>query len=307
MQWRAFVSTPMVQKDQSVLLLPGMSARAFSRSLKQDGVIKYPLLFEVLLRFDGNAHRLQAGEYVLTPDITPPELVAMMVAGRVNQHAFLMVEGWTFRNVRKALNDAPKLLHATKAMTDAQIMTALGEPKKNPEGLFFPNTYQYVYGDSDLSVLKRARDRMKGILADEWKTRLPGLSYRSPYQALIVASMIEKETAIEAERTLIAAVILKRLKKWMRLQIDPTVVYGLGKPYGYRLTRADLAKKTPYNTYRRYGLPPTPIDMPGLASIKAALHPVKTDALYYVAKPDGSHVFSKTYAAHKRAISKWLK
>ncbi len=219
---------------------------------------------------------------------------------------FTIVEGWTFSQTLKALQQAPMLTHRFTALTPGQVATALQLASASPEGLFYPSTYEYTYGMSDETLLKRAHLKMEEKLSHYWKLRSIGLSYKTPYQALIVASMIEKESSVISEKPMIASVILKRLAIRMPLQIDPTVIYGLGDLYDGRLNTAELRTDTPYNTYMHYGLPPTPICMPSESSIQAALNPAVSNALYYVATGKGGHYFSATYQEHQQAVKRYL-
>ena len=309
--WHRLIYTPLLNKGQlqstSIKVPPRTGIHYLADQLHQEGYIYYPKLFILLAKINGEAYRLKAGEYRINPGITAPELLANMIAGKVMQRSILFVEGWTFRQYRKALNANPNIKHTTETLTDAELMEKLGYPNEHPEGLFFPDTYFFTWGDSDLTILREAYDAMKKVLAEAWDGRASTLSHQTAYEALIVASLIEKETALPRERPLISGVIMRRLQKGMRLQVDPTVVYGLGQPYGSKITKEDLESDTPYNTYRRYGLPPTPIDMPSQASIIAAMHPDHGDALYYVSRGDGSHQFSVTYKEHFRAVEKYLR
>ena len=307
--WYQLAHRPLLHRQQSLVIqIPrGTGIAFFSAQLQKAGLLKYPRFFIFITELNGQARHLKAGEYEITDTMTVFDLLNHVVTGKVMQRSMLFVEGWTFSQYKKALLENPHIEHTIDHLSDAQIMEKLGYPKQHPEGLFFPDTYFFVWGDTDLSLLKAAYQRMQSILAQQWQQRDEQLPYKNSYEALIVASLIEKETALAEERPLISGVILRRLQKNMLLQIDPTVLYGLGRPYGDRITKDDLAVDTPYNTYQRYNLPPTPIDMPGKASLFAALHPDQGEALYYVSKGDGSHYFSKTYDEHKEAIKKYLR
>ncbi|HEX7338561.1 MAG TPA: endolytic transglycosylase MltG [Rhodanobacteraceae bacterium] len=250
-------------------------------------------------------NRLHAGEYALAPGMTPSTLLHDMATGKVVQHDITLVDGWTFKQVRAALAKAPELVHDSAGLSDAQIMQKIGAGDEQPEGRFLPETYAYVRGDTDLDVLKRAWQAMHKELASQWAKRAADLPLKTPYQALILASLIEKETAQPDERARIAGVFVRRLKIGMPLQTDPTVIYGLGDKYNGDITFKDLRTDTPYNTYLHKGLPPTPIAMPGAPAIHAALHPAEGKALYFVARGDGSgrHVFSDTLAQQNRAVA----
>jgi UPF0755 protein len=237
--------------------------------------------------------------------VTPLELLGKLTRGDVTQAEVKLIEGWTFRQFRLALDESPYLRHDTKGMDNSQIMARIGASESDPEGLFFPDTYLFAKGSADLAVLRRSYRAMQRHLAQEWAARDANVPYRTPYEALIMASIIEKETGRPAERDLIGGVLVNRLRIGMRLQADPTVIYGLGASFDGNLTKAHLQQDGPYNTYTRAGLPPTPIDMPSLASLRAALKPAKTDALYYVSRGDGSSEFSRTLNDHNRAVTKY--
>lgn len=263
------------------------------------------LHWRILAREMGVAGRLHAGEYALAPGITPRALLAKMAAGEVIQHHFTIVEGWTFAQLRAALAQDTALLPTLAAITDADLMRRLGAADMLPEGWFLPETYSYVKGMSDVDILRRAHEAMHKALDRLWSTRDPDLPLESAYQALILASIVEKETARVEERPQIAGVFLHRLKLGMKLQTDPSVIYGLGSSYDGNIHRRDLDADTPFNTYTRTGLTPTPIALPGVAALTAVMHPAATDALYFVARGDGSHEFSPTLEAHNRAVAKY--
>lgn len=265
-----------------------------------------PLLWRALAWRLGVANRLHAGEYALAPGMTPTVLLENMAAGRVLHHRVTLVDGWTFAQVRQALLKAPKLAHDIAKSSDAEVMAKLGAAGQSPEGEFMPDTYDYVLGMSDLDVLARARKAMQTFLAAQWAQRDTTIWPRQPYQALVLASLVEKETAVPAERPEIAGVFERRLKIGMKLETDPSVIYGMGAAYTGKIHKTDLQTDTPYNTYRRYGLPPTPIALPGRAAIHAVLHPAQGDALYFVAKGDGTHVFSATLAEQNAAVQKYI-
>jgi len=270
------------------------------------GLLKRPIFFVLLTRFENSARHLQAGEYAITPNTTPKQLLRKMKLGDVIHYKMTLIEGWTFKEIMNALSSNPHITHDLTGLSAQAIAAKLKLQQKNPEGLFFPDTYNFTAGSSDFAILERAHAKLVELLQSDWKERAKGLPYKNSYQALIVASMIEKETSLDAEKPEIAGVIVRRLQKWMHLQIDATVIYGLGNDYQGKLTRKDLQFKSPYNTYLHYGLPPTPISIPGAESIWAALHPKPGKVMYYVAKPDGSHQFSVTLAEHDAAIRKYL-
>jgi UPF0755 protein len=248
------------------------------------------------------AGKLHAGEYALDLGITPRQLLANMAAGKVLQRNFTIVDGWTFGELRQALTKADKLGHDSVNLDDATIMQKIGAPGEAPEGRFLPETYAYVKGDSDLDILRRAHGAMVKTLDTLWASRAKDLPLATPYDALILASIVEKETGRPDERAQIAGVFVRRLQNHMLLQTDPSVIYGMGSSYAGNIHKSDLTIDTPYNTYIRPGLPPTPIALPGKAALQAALHPAAGDALYFVARGDGGHVFSSTLEEHNRHV-----
>ncbi|MFI4959208.1 MAG: endolytic transglycosylase MltG [Lysobacterales bacterium] len=248
------------------------------------------------------AGKLHAGEYALDVGITPRQLLANMAAGKVLQRNFTIVDGWTFSELRQALSKADKLGHDSVNLDDATIMQKIGAPGEAPEGRFLPETYAYVKGDSDLDILRRAHGAMVKTLDALWPSRAKDLPLATPYDALILASIVEKETGRPDERAQIAGVFVRRLQNHMLLQTDPSVIYGMGSSYAGNIHKSDLTTDTPYNTYTRPGLPPTPIALPGKAALQAALHPAAGDALYFVARGDGGHVFSSTLEEHNRNV-----
>ncbi len=283
----------------------GSSLRGAARQMQAADVLKSPLQFELLARILGEANRIQAGNYEITGPITPLALLSKLTSGDRTQDKITFVEGWTFSQMRAVLDAHAALRHDSRGITEAEIMTRLGVSHASPEGLFFPDTYYFVNGASDISILQRAYRTMQSQLETLWNSRAAGLPLADPYQALILASIIEKETGQAAERTTIAAVFLNRLKLGMRLQTDPTVIYGLGTQFDGDLRKRDLLTDGPYNTYLREGLPPTPIAMPGAGAIAAALNPAPSNALYFVARGDGTSYFSTTLAEHERAVTKY--
>lgn len=304
MEYRAFRENPMAVTESGKVLTvkPGMSLNAVARDLEQQGLIENYRLFVWMARLGGKAAQLQAGEYQLMPGMTPPQLLQQMVEGKVHQYAITLVEGITFRELLQQLQDNPFLRHDLASLDNAAVMASIGHPGEHPEGRFLPETYHFPRGLSDVEFLRRAYQAMQERLEREWQGRAEGLPLKSPYEALILASIVEKETGLESERQAIAGVFVRRMKKGMRLQTDPTVIYGLGLDFDGNLRRRDLLSDTPYNTYTRRGLPPTPIAMPGADAIHAALHPDDSDKLYFVARGDGSHQFSATLEEHNRAV-----
>ena len=287
-------------------LQQGGSLRSAAREMERAGVLQHPRAFVAMARLLGEATNIKSGTYQVVEATTPYELLQMITAGDVTQHSVKFVEGWTFRQMRKALDDHPKIRHDTRGLEDAEILRRLGAEQASAEGLFFPDTYHFAEGSSDLLVLRRAYKLMRAHLDQQWAARAPGLPLATPYQALILASIVEKETGRPTDRPLVAAVFVNRLRKGMLLQADPTVIYGMGLPYeGSNIRRRDLTTDTPYNTYTRTGLPPTPIAMPGLAALAATLNPPASDVLYFVSKGDGTSHFSRTLGEHERAVTKY--
>jgi UPF0755 protein len=270
-------------------------------------VLRHPALFVLLGRMMGKATNLKAGYYEFDRPVSPLELLRKITQGDYSLVSITLVEGWTFRQVRKALAAEPGIAHQIESLKDTEVAQRLGIDQATPEGWFFPDTYYFSHGTSDLRILGRAHGLMKSHLAAQWERRAENLPLATPYEALILASIIEKETGRQDERSLIAAVFVNRLRVGMRLQTDPTVIYGMGEAFDGNLRRADLLADTAWNTYTRAGLPPTPIAMPGLASLTAALSPTPSDVLFFVAKGDGSHQFSRTLGEHDRAVTKYQK
>ncbi len=270
--------------------------------LESEGVLHDAFWLRLYWRFNLSGQALHSGEYQLNPGATAQDMLTLWQRGDVVQYSLTLVEGWNFRQVRAALAKQVKLEQTITDLTDAQIMERIGQPGVFPEGRFFPDTYRYVRGMSDIDLLKQAFARLAAVLDEEWQKRDADLPYKDAYDALIMASMIEKETGVPQERGQIAGVFVRRLQQGMQLQTDPTVIYGLGERYTGKLTRAHLREATPYNTYVIPGMPPTPIAMVGREAIHAAVHPVDGKSLYFVARGDGSHVFSDDLDAHNQAV-----
>lgn len=283
----------------------GSALKTASEELHRSGVLSRPWAFVLLARLRGLAGEIKAGSYALEQAATPLELLRKITQGDTVLGKLALIEGWTFQEVRRSVAANPVLRHDTAGMSDAELLRAVGARETHPEGLFFPDTYFFDKGSSELALYRRAYHAMQENLAASWSMRSPDLPYRSPYEVLIMASIIEKETGVAEERPMIASVFINRLRIGMRLQTDPTVIYGLGDRFDGNLRRVDLVADTPYNTYTRSGLPPTPIALPGLAAIQAALHPEAGKALYFVAKGGGRHVFSETLDAHNRAVNRY--
>ncbi|WIX34490.1 endolytic transglycosylase MltG [Salinicola sp. JS01] len=306
--WQSQLDGPIALDAATIYEVP--RGAAFSQvvdDLAARGIIAAAWPYQVLARVEPRAMQgLRAGEFQLEPGMSGRQLIAKLSSDQVVTYRVTIPEGWTFRQMRQLLNGAEKLDHRTAEMSDAEIMRALGHPDEHPEGRFFPDTYRYHKGVTDLEVLKRAYARMHKTLDEVWASRDDGLPLDGLYQALILASLIERETGVPAERREIAGVFVRRLEKGMRLQTDPTVIYGMGDSYVGNITRADLQRQNAYNTYVIDGLPPTPIAMPGRASLEAAVHPAPGDALYFVAKGDGSHQFSRTLSEHNAAVRRYI-
>jgi len=285
---------------------PGAALATVTRDLTQRGVLEHPYLVDWYARLSGAATRIQAGEYQLRPGLTAISLLEKLGRGDVYLHQFTIVEGWRFAHLLERLRADTVILAGDE--DGPAIMAALGAPDTHPEGQFLPDTYSFPRGTRDIDLLRWARTALQDAVDDAWRTRADTAVLSNPYEGLILASIIEKETALESERAEISGVFHNRLKAGMRLQTDPTVIYGLGDGYDGNLTRAHLSGDTPYNTYTRAGLPPTPIALAGRASIAAAFRPAATDALYFVATgdPDGSHSFSTTLDEHNAAVDRYL-
>jgi UPF0755 protein len=280
--------------------------------LQRDGLLapaRLSLYLRIHARLRGLSDGLKSGEYRLEPGLTASGLLSLVTSGRTVLHELSLLEGWTFAQALDAVRAHPALRQTAEAADPQAVMAALGQAGLHPEGQLLPDTYRFARGTTDLAFLRRAFLAQQSVLADEWRTRASGLPYQKPYEALILASIVEKETGLAAERPQIAGVFINRLERRMRLQTDPTVIYGMGAAYRGNLRRKDLTTDTPYNTYTRRGLPPTPICLPGRAAITAALHPQATSALYFVARGDGSgaHVFSDTLAEHNAAVRDYLR
>ncbi|MDX9993677.1 MAG: endolytic transglycosylase MltG [Rhodocyclaceae bacterium] len=285
----------------------GSNFKAATRTMARAGVGIVPWRFVLLGRLTGHDRNIQAGSYEVGPGVTAWQLLEKLTAGDVTQAAFVIVEGKTFRELRLRIDASPDLRHDTAGLTDAEILQRIGAAETRPEGLFFPDTYLFARQSSDLAIYRRAYEAMQRRLVEAWDRRDGTIPYANPYEALIMASIVEKETGLAADRGKVASVFVNRLKRGMRLQTDPSVIYGLGERFDGNLRKRDLEADTPWNTYTRAGLPPTPIALPGQASIEAALNPPQTPYLYFVAKGDGngSSVFSSTLEAHNRAVNQY--
>lgn len=302
-----YVNAPMrfAVPAVEVEIPPGIDFRAAVGRLERAGVDLGPRRFEILARLRGQDQEIKAGYYGLAAPMTPLQLLDKLARGEIQRVALQVLEGWTFRELRAALDGSARLRHDTAGMSGAELLKRIGATETHPEGLFFPDTYVVARGSSDLALLRHAYRMMQQHLAREWPGRAAGTPYRSPYEALVMASIVEKETGRAEEREKIAAVLVNRLRIRMALQADPTVIYGLGQDFDGNLRKVHLRTDGPYNTYTRRGLPPSPIALPGLASLRAALQPAQSDALYYVSRGDGTSQFSRTLREHNRAVSKY--
>jgi UPF0755 protein len=308
---RQWIETPVAGLKTPVAfeVARGATLRSVAASLEQQGLLDEPRVWIAWARLTGRAGGLKAGEYELQPGMSPHQLLDLLSSGDVILHSITFVEGSLFADMRKALVANEAVRNERQDSTDEEIMRALGAAGVHPEGQFFPDTYHFARGTTDLEILQIAHRRLREALETAWLDRAPELPLASPYEALILASIVEKETALDSERPQIAGVFVERLRRGMRLQTDPTVIYGMMATYDGNIRRADLLRDTPYNTYTRAGLPPTPIAMPGLDSIRAAVKPDVTGALFFVATGagDGSHYFSKTLAEHNAAVRRYLR
>ena len=296
---------PLAGERAELSIEAGMNPREVAEAWVAAGVRAPPRLLYEWFRWSGQARRIRAGSYQIEAGTSPRRLLAKMVQGEETLEQVRFIEGWTVRQLRAELARAPNLRPTTANMSDAELMTALGAPGVPAEGRFFPDTYAYSRGVSDLTVLRRALRALDDRLAAAWAERAPGLPLQSPEQALILASIVEKETGRAADRALVAGVFVNRLRAGMPLQTDPTVIYGLGAAFDGNLRKRDLLADGPYNTYTRAGLPPTPIALPGLAALRAAVRPEPTRALYFVARGDGSSAFSENLGDHNRAVNQF--
>ncbi|MFC3283651.1 endolytic transglycosylase MltG [Litchfieldella rifensis] len=306
--WESRLEAPIAVDEPTLYEVPrGAGYNRVVADLATRGVIDDAWAFRLLTRLKpGAVPRLRAGEYMLEPGMNGRELVALLGSDNVVSYPLTFPEGWTFRQMRELLASAPKLEQRTQDMSDDELMAELGRDGEHPEGWFFPDTYRYHKGMSDLDILRQAHQRMEAQLEEVWAERDDDLPIDSPYEALIMASLIERETGAPEERRKIAGVFKRRMENGMRLQTDPTVIYGMGERYDGRLTRADLREETPYNTYVIDGMPPTPIAMPGRASLEAAVKPLPGNTLYFVSRGDGTHHFSRTLREHNAAVRRYI-
>ncbi|MES2579609.1 MAG: endolytic transglycosylase MltG [Pseudomonadota bacterium] len=298
----AKTSLKLAPQAQEITIKPKSGLKSIANQLVEQKVLRSAWPFIVLGKVLRKEPYLQAGDYTLNKNITPYQLLLSLNHGKTTQGSITFIEGKTFKEMRAKLAKNDAIKNTIQGLSDAQVMAVVGKNERHAEGLFFPDTFYFDRGTLDTVILKRAYDSMQAKLNKAWDNKAPNLPYKNSYDVLIMASIIEKETGKASERPMISGVFLNRLHIGMRLQTDPTVIYGMGDQYDGNIRRKDLLKDTPHNTYTRKGLPPTPIAMPGLASIEAALHPEKTKALYFVGKGDGSHVFSNSLTEHNRAV-----
>ena len=306
LRYQQVLTEAVISNPEVLMIEKGESFKSIARKLQRQLEVN-PYWFQLVAWQQQVTNKLKAGEYTLEPGMTIPDLLSLFVSGKTRQYAITFPEGFTFKQIRQRLQSNENLLHPLKTMTVDAILQKLNSPYPHPEGLFLPETYFFEKGDTDFAVLKRAWQNMQRVLQQEWRGRQKGLPLETPYQALILASIVEKETAKPSERALIAGVFIRRLQKGMLLQTDPTVIYGMGDRYQGNIRRKDLKRPTPYNTYVIKGLPPTPISMPGREAIHAVLHPAAGNSLYFVAKGDGSHYFSATLREHVNAVNRYQK
>ena len=303
--WQGLGSLSKPVSMTEPVLFDVSSGTAFSgvaRQLETRGLVEKSLWVRIYGRLYPDQAKIKAGEYEFTDGMTAEVMLEKMVEGDTKHWSVQFIEGWAFSDMRAALASTERLEKLTAQWSDAQIMEAVGAAGEHPEGRFFPDTYLFTSSESDLDLLQRSFQRMENVLAEEWEGREEGLPYDSAYEALIMASIVERETGAPHERGQVAGVFVRRLQKGMRLQTDPTVIYGMGDKYKGRIGTRDLRTHTPYNTYRINGLPPTPIALPGREAIHASLHPDSGSALYFVARGDGTHKFSDTLAEHQKAV-----
>lgn len=286
-------------------ITPGSGAHAAGQQIADAGVPIVPILFNLLARIEGKTSKIKAGSYELKPGTSPQRLITQLARGEFAQESLTIIEGWTFRQMRQAMANHPGLKHDTAGLSDKELMAKISPEYMLPEGLFFPDTYLFAKGASEMQIFKQAHTALIGRLSEAWFKRDPALPYKNPYEALIMASIVEKETGQKSERAMIAGVFVNRMKTGMLLQTDPTVIYGMGDSYQGKIRKRDLEADTPYNTYTRGGLPPTPIALPGAQSLTAALAPARTQALYFVARGDGTSQFSANLPDHNRAVNQY--
>ena len=306
LDYKTFLGTPINIKEEVVFSIKsGMSFSALNKKLVSENIINEGRYLELLARHSKRANRIKSGEYKIMPGILPDELLNIFVSGKAVQYSMTLVEGWQIYEMLEAIKLNNVLEKKLTTYDSDKLLPALGYPESVAEGLFFPDTYHFPRGTSDVDFLKRSYQRLQYVLDQEWQNRAENLPYKTPYEALIMASIVEKETGLASERAKIAGVFVRRLNKNMRLQTDPTVIYVMGRQFDGNIRRKDLKIDSPYITYRYKGLPPSPISLVGREAIHAALHPEDGKELYFVAKGDGSHYFSENLAEHNRAVVKY--
>lgn len=305
--YTALIPQPLLNTPLEFSLKPGSSLKGAAVQMRKAGAVQDDWAFVLLARALGKTTQIKHGNYQLEKAVSHLELLDIITSGRTEQSQLTLVEGSTFKEFRNQLNAHPGLAHYSAQLSEMEILQRIGAREGKAEGLFFPDTYNFSSGSSDLLVMKRAYQLMQQHLQSNWATREAGLPLNSPYEALILASIIEKETGRASDRPMIASVFINRLRKPMRLQTDPTVIYGMGENFKGNIRRRDLTQDTPYNTYTRNGLTPSPIAAPGLASLQAALHPAQSNALYFVARGDGTSYFSNNLAEHNNAVNRYQK
>lgn len=306
--YERFSQTPMQISSEGInyRVEPGTPLTVVANDLSEQGVLRQPLYLRLLARELGVSNKIKAGEYLILAGTTPVMLLEQLVRGKVIEYSLTIIEGWTFKQMMLAVRTHPMLVQTlSDSLSTEQMMAAIGQPGEHPEGRFFPDTYRFPRQTTDVEFLKRAYGQMSEVLQKEWANRDEGVPLKTPYEALILASIVEKETGIPEERDQVAGVFTRRLNKGMLLQTDPTVIYGMGENFDGNIRRKDLKADTPYNTYTRGGLPPTPIALPGRGAINASLHPADGKSLYFVATGDGGHYFSSTLKEHNRAVRKY--
>ncbi len=306
-QMQQALTTPMSLNESSQIfeVKSGESLTTITKRLKTLGWFEHPRYLQLESRRRGLDNKIKVGEYTVTKGTTPIGFLNLLVSGDVIQHSITLVEGLTFQEWLSVLANEARLNHTLTNLTEQEIMAKLGFPDEHPEGRFYADSYFYTSDTTDLDILKRAHAAMQSTVSELWEKRDPNTPYKTPYEAMIMASIIEKETAVPAERSEISGVFVRRLQKGMKLQTDPTVIYGVRHGFDGNLTRKHLRSDTPYNTYTRTGLPPTPIAMFSRAALKAALHPKAGKTLFFVARGDGSHQFSETLKQHNKAVRKF--
>lgn len=304
--WQQLIYKPLklTEAVYTFEIAPGSTLKQFTQQLHQAGILAHPKLLNCLAILNGSANHIKAGEYTIGRGMTAKQLLKQVVAGQVTQYAFTIVEGWRTADLIAALQQHPKIEFSLNGLSEKEIINKLGISVNHLEGMFLPDTYYFTAHTKDVDFLRRAHFNLQEKLQAAWQQRAPDSMLSSPYQALILASIIEKESGVKTEYHEISGVFQRRLTKHMRLQADPTVIYALGDKYKGTILKSHLQLKSPYNTYVSNGLPPTPIAMPGLRAIEAALHPATGDSLYFVATGDGGHVFTKDLVAHNKAVQK---